>query len=146
MRIQAKTGRIKEVAAETDTTRRLQTMPGVGPIVALAVEAFAPAMASFKRGRDFAPGLARSTTALLGRQGAARARLEGRPGRHPPLADHRGDVAVELARAQVHRRGIVLDRMLARKPKMLVAIALANKMARAIWAMLTKGEDYRIRH
>ena len=35
-----------------------------------------------------------------------------------------------------------LDRMLARKPKMLVAIALANKMARAIWAMLTKGEDY----
>jgi hypothetical protein len=32
--------------------------------------------------------------------------------------------------------------MLARKPKMLVAIALANKMARAIWAMLTKGEDY----
>jgi hypothetical protein len=32
--------------------------------------------------------------------------------------------------------------MLARKPRMLVAIALANKMARAIWAMLTKGEDY----
>ncbi|TDQ06538.1 hypothetical protein DEV91_15315, partial [Phyllobacterium brassicacearum] len=38
--------------------------------------------------------------------------------------------------------GSWLDRMLARKPKMLVAIALANKMARAIWAMLTKGEDY----
>ena len=34
-------------------------------------------------------------------------------------------------------------RMLARKPKMLVAIALANKMARQIWAMLTKNEDYR---
>ena len=32
----------------------------------------------------------------------------------------------------------------ARKPKMLVAIALANKMARAIWAMLTKQEDYRV--
>jgi len=29
------------------------------------------------------------------------------------------------------------------KPKMLVAIALANKMARAIWAMLTKKQDYR---
>jgi transposase len=35
-----------------------------------------------------------------------------------------------------------LSRMLARKPRMLVAIALANKMARAIWAMLTKREDY----
>jgi hypothetical protein len=33
--------------------------------------------------------------------------------------------------------------MLMRKPKMLVAIALANKMARTIWAMLTKREDYR---
>ncbi|MFP5434428.1 MAG: IS110 family transposase, partial [Alphaproteobacteria bacterium] len=36
-----------------------------------------------------------------------------------------------------------LASMLARKPRMLVAIALANKMARTIWAMLTKQEDYR---
>ncbi|ESZ53753.1 hypothetical protein X727_33715 [Mesorhizobium sp. L103C119B0] len=33
--------------------------------------------------------------------------------------------------------------MAARKPRMLVAIALANKMARVIWAVLTKNEDYR---
>ncbi len=39
--------------------------------------------------------------------------------------------------------GSWLARMLAKKPRMLVAIALANKMARAIWAMLTKEEDYR---
>jgi transposase len=39
--------------------------------------------------------------------------------------------------------GSWLARLSARKPKMLVAIALANKMARAIWAMLTKREDYR---
>jgi transposase len=39
--------------------------------------------------------------------------------------------------------GSWLSRMLVRKPKMLVAIALANKMARQIWAMLTKNEDYR---
>ena len=39
--------------------------------------------------------------------------------------------------------GTWLQRMLARKPRMLVAIALANKMARSIWAMLTKDEDYR---
>ena len=36
--------------------------------------------------------------------------------------------------------GTWLHRMLTRK---LVAIALANKMARSIWAMLTRGEDYR---
>ncbi|CCQ75660.1 putative transposase (fragment), IS110 family [Magnetospira sp. QH-2] len=40
--------------------------------------------------------------------------------------------------------GSWLSRMLARKPRMLVAIALANKMARTIWAMLMKNEDYRI--
>lgn len=37
-----------------------------------------------------------------------------------------------------------LERMLAKKPRMLVAIALANKMARAIWVMMTKQEDYMI--
>jgi hypothetical protein len=34
--------------------------------------------------------------------------------------------------------------MMARKPRLLVAIALANKMARQIWAMLTKNEDYKV--
>ena len=55
-------------------------------------------------------------------------------------------IGVDLANAvfQVHgalRTGEI--RMLARKPRMLVAIALANKMARQIWAMLTKNEDFR---
>ena len=36
-----------------------------------------------------------------------------------------------------------LARMLARKPVKLAAVALANKMARIIWAVLTRGEVYR---
>jgi len=40
--------------------------------------------------------------------------------------------------------GSWLARMLARKPKMLVAVALANKMARIVWAVMTKGEIYRV--
>ena len=47
-----------------------------------------------------------------------------------------------LARKRI-TEGSWLARMLARKPKMLVAIALANKMALQIWAMLTKNEDYK---
>ena len=39
--------------------------------------------------------------------------------------------------------GSWLAQMLARKPKMLVAVALANRMARTAWALLRKGEDYR---
>ena len=51
-----------------------------------------------------------------------------------------GAMARLTARA---RRSIPEGSWLANKPRMLVAIALANKMARQIWAMLTKNEAYR---
>jgi len=56
-RINAMKKRIDAIAGEGETSRRLQTMPGVGPISALAVETFAPPMDQFKRGRDFAAWL-----------------------------------------------------------------------------------------
>jgi transposase len=39
--------------------------------------------------------------------------------------------------------GTWLDQMLRRKPKMLVTMALANKIARVVWALLVKGGIYR---
>jgi transposase len=55
-----------------------------------------------------------------------------------------GSSAVVL---QASRRGAPkgswLEGMLARKPRMLVTVALANKTARIVWAVLTKREDYR---
>ncbi len=39
--------------------------------------------------------------------------------------------------------GSCLESMLARKPRMLVTVALANKMVRTFWALLIKQEDYR---
>ncbi|WP_327195496.1 transposase, partial [Sphingobium sp. Ant17] len=56
-RINIRTKKIKALAAETDAAKRLQTIPGVGPLTALAVEAFAPSMESFRCGRDFAAWL-----------------------------------------------------------------------------------------
>lgn len=59
--------------------------------------------------------------------------------------------AMAVVKAAV-RRGVPCDtdgvnawlsRMLAKKPRMLVAIALANKMARGLWAMMTKEQNYR---
>ncbi len=44
---------VAQEAARGAMTRRLQTMPGVGPITAMAIETFAPPMSVFKRGRDF---------------------------------------------------------------------------------------------
>ncbi len=76
---------------------------GIGPITALAVEAFAPTMASFKPGRDSAAwlGLAPRQHSTCGKERLGRV---SKPGRSTPrqVADHRRNVAVELARAQVH--------------------------------------------
>ena len=50
---------------------------------------------------------------------------------------------VQQASRRVAPKGSWLAQMLARKPKMLVTVALANKMARVIWALLVKGGTYR---
>ncbi|GHH25160.1 IS110 family transposase [Sphingomonas glacialis] len=51
--------------------KRLMTIPGVGPVIATALVALAPAASTFRRGRDFAAWRARPTAALQRRQGAA---------------------------------------------------------------------------
>ncbi|MGX5845292.1 IS110 family transposase [Mesorhizobium sp. ArgA1] len=143
-RINARTKKAKELAAATDKTRRLQTMPGVGPLTALAVETFAPEMSDFKRGRDFAAWLG---LVPLQRSSGGKQRL-GRVSKAGQIDIRRLLIIGAMSRLNWMGRksipkGSWLARMLERKPRMLVAIALANKMARAIWAMLTKGEDYR---
>ncbi|WP_172332821.1 IS110 family transposase [Mangrovicoccus sp. HB161399] len=143
-RIDSKTKGLKALADETDTARRLQTMPGVGPLTALAVEAFAPDMAQFKCGRDFAAwlGLVPRQHSTGGKQRLGRVSKAGQ-------ADIRRLLIIgAMSRLNwLGRRTIPedswLSRLAARKPRMLAAIALANKMARAIWAMLTKDEEYR---
>ena len=55
--------------------------------------------------------------------------------------------AMSVIRWAVRRGGSTsrwLANIVARKPRMVAAVALANKMARMVWAMTTKGEDYRI--
>lgn len=144
-RIEARNEKIKALAAEADTARRLQTIPGVGPVTAMAVEAFAPAMSSFRSGRDFAAWLG-----LVPRQFSSGGK------------EHLGCIA-KAGQSDIRRllitgamsrlnwvgrrtisEGSWLARMMARKPRMLVAIALANKMARTIWALITRQEDYRV--
>ena len=50
---------------------------------------------------------------------------------------------VRYAVARGGQPGSWLAQMLARKPRMLVIVALANKMARIVWALLRKGEVYK---
>jgi transposase len=55
--LKALKAKIEAMSFEAEMPRRLRTMPGVGPITALAVETFAPPMDQFRRGRDFAAWL-----------------------------------------------------------------------------------------
>ena len=48
-----------------------------------------------------------------------------------------------IIKQRAARPGTWLAGMLSRKPSMLVRVALANKMARVVWALMLKGEDYR---
>jgi transposase len=132
-------------AACGETTRRLQTMPGVGPITALAIETFAPPMDVFKCGRDFAAwlGLVPRQHSTGGKQVLGKVSKMGQRDIRRLLIIG----AMAVVRSALRKgspEGSWLQRMLARKPRMLVAIALANKMARSIWAMLAKAEDYRV--
>lgn len=119
-------------------------MPGVGLQTALAVEAFAPDMNCFKRGRDFSAwlGLVPQQRSTGGKARLGKISKMGQKDIRRLLIIGAMSVVIAATRFGVPE-GSWLARMLARKPKMLVAITLANKMARAIWAMLSNEEDYR---
>jgi transposase len=143
-RIDALRKRIDAIAREGKTSRQLQTMPGVGPISALAVETCAPPMEQFKRGRDFAAwlGLVPRQASTGGKQKLGKTSKMGQRDIRRLLVTG----AMAVVRWALRRgapRNPWLARMLQRKPPMVVAPALANKMARGIWAMLTRGEGYR---
>jgi transposase len=135
---------LRQLGRDDETARRLQTMPGLGPITAAAIEAFAPPMATFKRGRDFAAWLG-----LVPRQHSS----GGKPrlGRTSKMGQRDirrlliiGAMAIiGWAARKGAAKGSWLERQMAKKPRLVVAIALANKMARSVWAMLTRGENYR---
>lgn len=131
-------------AREDEVARRLMTIPGVGPIGATAILALAPPAETFAKGRDFAAWLGltplQKSTGGKHKLGAT-SKMGERTLRRLLII---GSSAVVL---QASRRGAPkgswLEQMLARKPRMLVTVALANKMARIVWALLVKQEDYR---
>ncbi len=131
-------------ANQAEMTRRLQTMPGVGPITAIAVETFGPPMESFRRGRDFSAwlGLVPRQHSTGGKQRLGKTSKMGQRDIRRLLIIGAMSV-IRAASRHGAPEGSWLERMLAKKPHMLVAIALANKMARGLWAMLIKRENYR---
>ncbi len=126
------------------TTRRLMTIPGVGPITAAALTTFAPPSQTFAKGRDFAAwvGLTLRQHSIGGKERLGKTSKMGQRDIRRLLII--GAVAVvRWAARKGAPEGSWLARMMARKPRMLVAVALANRMARIAWALMRNGGEYR---
>jgi transposase len=143
-RILERTAKLKTLAVESDREHNLQTTPGVGPLTAISVKAFGPDMAQFKTGRDFAAwlGLVPKQHSFGGKERVGRMTKAGQADIRRLLIIGAMSRLNWLGQRKI-TAGSWLSRILARKPRMPVAIALANKMARQTWAMLTKSEDYK---
>ena len=135
---------IAQRAKDDHVARRLMSIPGVGPITATAIAALAPPAETFRKGRDFAAwvGLTPLQKSTGGKQKlGATSRMGERSLRRLLILG--ASAVVRRATGPGAPKETWLARLLARKPRMLVIVALANKMARIAWALLRKGEVYK---
>ena len=123
-------------------SQRLATIPGIGPVTASTLAATVPDPAAFRSGREFAAWLG-----LVPAQHSSggKARLG--------KISKRGDA--ELRRLLIIGAQAVLRwpraveanpwlrSLLARRPRLVVAVALANKMARIAWAVMHREDEFR---
>jgi transposase len=137
-------GEITRRAKADPVARRLMTIPGIGPVAATAITALVPAPEGFRAGRDFAAWL--GLTPLQRSTGGKRklgavSKMGERTIRRLLILG--ASAVVRWAGQRAAAAGSWLARMLPRKPRMLVTVALANKTARIVWALLVKGGTYR---
>lgn len=139
------TRRLREATEVNEEMRRLCTVPGVGPVTAGAILAFAPDLRTFSSGRNFAAWLG-----LVPRQHTTGGKIRLCGVSKMGQNDIRRLLIVgAMSKIRwIVRKGLLPDnwlgRLLGRKPRMVAAVALANKMARIIWALMTKEQNYRM--
>ena len=135
--------RIRESARETEVGRRLMAIPGVGPLLASAFVASVADPTVFKTGRDLAAwiGLVPKQNSSGGKERLGGISRAGNRYLRQMLVV--GAMAV-IRHAQRHgtKRAWLLQ-LLVRRATKVAAVALANKTARMVWALMTSGERYR---
>ena len=130
-----------------DVARRLMTIPGIGPVGATALAASVTDPHQFRSGRQFAAWLGLTP---LQKSSGGKERL----GRITKMGDKylRKLLIVgmtSLVRRAKHNPRTIdprLANLLARKPVRVATVAMANKTARTIWAIMIRGEIYRAGH
>ncbi|MFP3547172.1 IS110 family transposase [Rhizobium sp. SIMBA_035] len=139
--IEALSGTLKAEAKADDEMKRLMTIPGVGPMTATAIRAFVPDARIFKSARHFASwtGLTPKSFSSgecvriggISKMGNAELRSLLVTGAMSVIRNTKVDTANSWVASLKRRR-----------PFKVASIALANKTARIIWALLVKGGSY----
>ncbi len=128
---------------DSEASRRLEAIPGIGPLTASALVASAGDARNFKNARQFAAWIG-----LVPRQcsSGGKSQLLGISKRGDvylrTLLIHGGRAVVQHATAHAERAGGWLTRLIARRHANVAAVAVANKNARIAWALLAHGEAF----
>lgn len=136
--------KIKTLASSHPAAKRLQQIPGIGPMIASALICAIGDGKQFKRGRDMAAWLG-----LTPRQHSSggKDRLLGISKRGDAylrtLLIHGARSVLKVAGKKDDPRSRWLQSLSSRRNKNIAAVALANKNARIAWALLSKETDYR---
>jgi transposase len=130
-----------------DVARRLMTIPGIGPVGATALAASITNPHQFRSGRQFAAWLGLTP---LQKSSGGKERL----GRITKMGDKYLRKLLIVGMTSLVRRARYnpktvdprLANLLARKPVRVATVAMANKTARIVWAVMARGESYRAGH
>src|SRR5476649_1735008 len=135
--------RITQAHRANADSKRLDAIPGFGVILSTAVVATMTDPKAFKTGREFAAwiGLVPRQNSTGGKERLGSISKQGDRYLRRLLVVGATSV-INSARARPYKYPWVIE-LLGRRPTKVVAVALANKMARLAWAVLAKGERYR---
>jgi transposase len=142
--IEAVDEEIAKAHRQNPISRLLDEIPGIGTLIASATAASVPDPGVFKSGRDFAAwlGLTPRQNSSGGKEKLGAITKQGNRYIRKMLVTG----ATSVLRVAGKRKGALADwinALRARKPERLVAVALANKLARICWAIMTTGEGFR---
>ena len=135
---------IKQIAANRDDCRRLLTIPGLGPLNATALVAAIGNGQEFKNGREVAAwlGLVPRQHSTGGQTKLLGVTKRGNPYLRKLLIHGARSVTLHTHRDR-HRIGLWLNQLESRTHRNVAVVAMANKLARISWAVLTKETVYR---